>query len=285
MKFLIALSKIDRRVVYLLLALAVVVPMIVSFNVRFHVDRSTRDLFEAVDRIPPGGQPLMLVFDYDPQIMPELDPMATAILRHCFARGIRVVGVTTGAQGAALGERAMARAAAEHGKRIGEDYCYFGYKLFLSMIYFGENARRALPVDHYGRPFDSLPMMRGIRNYDDIPLVIDLAGSSILNSWIVYMGARYHVRLGAGVTAVMAPDFYQFLQTGQLAGQLSGMKGAAEYEQLVVERGYAPAKGLASRAMNAISASHLLLIALIVMGNVGYFAARRAKPKNPQGGA
>ena len=117
------------------------------------------------------------------------------------------------------------------------------------------------------------------------PLVIDLAGSSILNSWIVYMGARYHVRLGAGVTAVMAPDFYQFLQTGQLAGQLSGMKGAAEYEQLVVERGYAPAKGLASRAMNAISASHLLLIALIVMGNVGYFAARRAKPKNPQGGA
>ena len=70
-------------------------------------------------------------------------------------------------------------------------------------------------------------MMRNIRNYDDIPLIIDLAGSGIVNSWIVYAGARYHARLGSGVTAVMAPDNYQFLQTGQLVGQLGGMKGAA----------------------------------------------------------
>jgi hypothetical protein len=280
MEILKKFSKIDRRIVYLLLALAVIIPMIVSFNVRFYVDQSSQSLFDAVDRVPPNGRPVLLVFDYDPQIMPELDPMAIAILRHCFARNIRVVGMTTGAQGAALGERAMTKVAAEYDKKIGHDYCYFGYKIPLSMLYIGENAKKALPVDHYDRPFDSLPMMRGIRNYDDIPLVVDLAGSSILNNWIVYAGARYHVKLGAGVTAVMAPDFYQFLQTGQLVGQLSGMKGAAEYEQLIVDHGITKSKGLASRAMNAISISHLLLIALIILGNIGYFAARSGKKKN-----
>ena len=279
MEFLKKFSKLDRRVVYLLLTLAVVIPMIVSFNVRFYEDQSTKNLFEAVDRIPPNSQPLMLSFDYDPQIMAELDPMATAILRHCFAKNIRVVGLTLGAQGAALGERAMTKAAKEYGKKLGQDYCYFGYKISLVMLYMGESIKKSLPVDHYGTPFDSLPMMRNIRNYDDIPLIIDLAGSGIVNSWIVYAGARYHARLGSGVTAVMAPDNYQFLQTGQLVGQLGGMKGAAEYEQLVVDHGYTKSKGLASRAMNAITSVHLLVMALIILGNAAFFAARSRKRK------
>jgi hypothetical protein len=281
MEILKYFSKIDRRIVYLLLALAVIIPMIVSFNVRFYVDQSSQSLFDAVAKIPPNGQPLLLVFDYDPQIMPELDPMATAILRHCFARNIRVIGMTTGAQGAALGERAMSRVAGEYNKVNGKDYVYFGYRPVLVILYLGESTRKSFPTDHYGRPFDSLPMMKGIRNYDDIPLVVDLAGSTIANTWVVYAGARYKVKLGLGVTAVTAPDFYQFLQTGQLVGQLSGMKGAAEYEQLIVDHGMTKSKGLASRAMNAISISHLLLIALIVLGNIGYFAARFGKKKNP----
>jgi len=38
---------------------------------------------------------------------------------------------------------------------------------------------------------------------------------------------------------------------------------------------------MASKAMNAVSYSHLLIIALIVLGNIGYFAGRRMERKKP----
>ncbi len=73
----------------------------------------------------------------------------------------------------------------------------------------------------------------------------------------------------------MAPDNYPFLQTGQLVGQLGGMKGGAEYEQLIVDAGYYQKPGMASKAMSAIAYSHILIILLIVLGNIGYFVTRQ----------
>jgi hypothetical protein len=83
--------------------------------------------------------------------------------------------------------------------------------------------------------------------------------------------------VGAGLTAVMAPKYYPFLQTGQLSGLLSGMKGAAEYENLIYQKGYARSLGKAETGMNSQSMIHLLIIVLIVLGNIGYFFSRRKK--------
>ena len=74
-------------------------------------------------------------------------------------------------------------------------------------------------------------------------------------------------------TAVMAPEQYPFLDSGQLSGMLTGMKGAAEYEQLI------EAPGLGMPAMAGQSAAHLYIFLLIVLGNlsliVGWLQRRR----------
>ncbi len=275
------LGRLDRRVVYLLLTLAVILPLIFSINLRTHVDRSTLGLFNAIDRIEPNNKAVMISVDYSPDMSAELDPMTMAVLRHCFARNVRVILMSMYLQGAALAERAVAQAAEEFHKRPGTDYVMMGYRPGGAVIIMniGENIRKAFPADYYGTPFDSLPMMRNIRNYQDIPVVLTLASSGVVGSWVIYAGTRYKANIASGVTAVMAPDYYPFLQTGQLLGQLSGMKGAAEYEQLIVDKGYYPRKDMASRAMNAISSSHLLLIVLIIVGNIAYFASSRtARP-------
>lgn len=275
------LGRLDRRVVYLLLTLAVIIPLIFSINVRTHVDRSTLGLFNAIDRIEPNNKAVMISVDYSPDMAAELDPMAMAVLRHCFARNVRVIVMSMYLQGAALAERAVAQAAEEFNKKAGTDYVMMGYRPGGAVIIMniGENIRKAFPADYYDTPFDSLPMMRNIRNYQDIPVVLTLASSGVVGSWVIYAGTRYKANIASGVTAVMAPDYYPFLQTGQLIGQLSGMKGAAEYEQLIVDKGYYPRKDMASRAMNAISSSHLLLIVLIIVGNIAYFASARALGK------
>jgi hypothetical protein len=293
MNFLTRLGKLDRRWIFLLILATSIIPLLLSLQPRFFVDSPTRSLYDYIDGIEPGGRPLMISFDYDPQVAPELDPMARAILRHCFARGVGVVGLSFAPQGDAIGEAIITQMVREqNGMRrerckdtlaYGRDYCFFGFRPAgtIVMLLMGQDIHRALPADNYRNPIDSLPMMDRVRNYDDISIVMSLAGSSWTYSWIIFANTRFGAKVGAGQTAVMAPENYPFLQTGQLVGQLGGMKGAAEYEQLIADAGYYPKRDMASRAMNAVSFSHLMIIALIVLGNVGYFAGRRREGRKP----
>ena len=87
--------------------------------------------------------------------------------------------------------------------------------------------------------------------------------------WIDYAVSRYHKKVSAAVTAVMATSFYPFLASGQITGLLGGLKGAAEYEILIQK------PGMVQRGMDAQSVSHLVIILLVILGNAGYFLRRR----------
>ena len=74
--------------------------------------------------------------------------------------------------------------------------------------------------------------------------------------------SRFHVNLGSGTTAVGAPNFYPYVQSGQLVGLLGGLKGAAEYETLI------GAPGDATSGMDAQSIVHALIVVFILLGNL-----------------
>jgi hypothetical protein len=75
--------------------------------------------------------------------------------------------------------------------------------------------------------------------------------------------------LALGVTGVMAADYYPYLQSGQIFGLIPGIKGAAEYEALTRYKG----EGLKSIPYQ--TASHIIILAFIIISNIGYFASRR----------
>ncbi|MEW6753707.1 MAG: hypothetical protein AB1505_22410, partial [Candidatus Latescibacterota bacterium] len=68
-----------------------------------------------------------------------------------------------------------------------------------------------------------------------------------------------------------------FLQSGQLAGMIGGLAGAAEYEQLI---GHPAA---ATAGMLAQSVTHVIIVAFIVFGNAAYFATRRLQASRREG--
>ena len=96
-------------------------------------------------------------------------------------------------------------------------------------------------------------------------------------SWVGYAQNRFGVKVGAGCTAVSGADFYTYFQTGQFSGLMVGMKGAAEYEELVETNLNIKAKRKASEAMNSLTFAHLTIIAFIIIGNVAFFIQRRRK--------
>lgn len=268
------LLQIDRRWIFLGIGIAVVIPFFLPLGLPVVVTEPTQNLYDAVDIIEPNEQPLLLSIDYAPATLPELEPMAVAIMRHCFSKGIRVMIMTLNPAGYGLAERVMIQVAEEYGKEYGKDYVFLGFQPGISapILGMGVNIRNIFPEDAYGTPLIDIPMMTGVRNYDDIPLVITLAGWSAAEAWIYYAYQPFHQQVGAGVTAVMATDFYPYWNTGQLVGMLGGMRGAAEYEELIQQYGQG------ARGMDSQSVIHILIIVLIVVGNIAYFASGKKKP-------
>ncbi len=111
--------------------------------------------------------------------------------------------------------------------------------------------------------------MRGLKDVHNIGLVIEISGAAMTELWLQFLQGTYGTPLANAVTAVMAPGYYPYLDTKQLQGMLVGAKGAAEMEKLLGR------PGQATRIMNVQSWAHLLILALIVMGNLGYFMSRK----------
>jgi hypothetical protein len=122
-------------------------------------------------------------------------------------------------------------------------------------------------------------MMENIRNYDDVGLVMNFTGGSYYDYWVLFAYTPFKVPVATGITSVSVADIYPYLGSGQLIGMLAGMKAAAEYERLVKDK-YFPEKDIflrATQSLPALSASLIVIILFVILGNVSYFITRRKK--------
>ena len=124
-------------------------------------------------------------------------------------------------------------------------------------------------------------MMNGITSVQQMKLIINVsAGYPGVKEWVQYAATPYAtLHLVAGTTGVQAPLVYPYVPR-QLRGLLGAIKGAAEYEKLVIDTYGGPnpdpkyLEGL--RRMGPQLVAHLLIIMLIVVANFLYFADKRA---------
>lgn len=275
MSFWNKIDTLDRRWIYLLVAISVILPFILPVKLPIYVTPETQQLFDAVENLPDSSI-VMLTFDYYPSTIAETEPMSRVALHHLFRKNIRIVTVTTVPLGGpSMAEQVTREMAEQYGKVYGVDYVNLGYKAnYVAVLKgMGSSIEAIYPTDNLSTPLSELPLMNEVKNYDDIDFIYVVADNGIVDYWISIVNALYGTPVGCGVTAVMAPKFYAFISAGQMTGLLGGMKGAAEYELLLGQ----PAR--ATTGMDAQSLMHLLIIALVLLGNIGYFVGRRQKGK------
>jgi hypothetical protein len=267
------LQSIDRRYIFLFIGIAAFLPLIFPLGLPLGLTPSSQNLFRAVDSLKPGSV-VLLTFDYYPSTLPETEPMSYAALRHLFKKNIRVITVTTIPLGAlSVMEEVVKSVAAECHKEYGKDYVNLGYKYgyVAVMLGMGRKISDIFPQDNYDNKLEDLPLMREVKNYRDIDFIFVVSDNATVDYWVSLVNAQFGTPMGAGVTAVMAPKCYSYMQTKQLVGLLGGMKGAAEYEKLSQN------PGRATRGMDPQSIIHFLMIGFILLGNVGYFMSKRKK--------
>ena len=276
MNFFEKLSKLDRRWVFLILAIVVVGTLLIDVKTSMRITSEVQSVYDFMETLQPGDY-IQLSIDYDPGSMAEMHPMTYAILEQAFKKDIRVIITALSINGPGMAEQAMLdiidSAKILYGKDIvyGEDVAFLGYKPYpgIVILSMGQNYRISFPQDYYNTPVDSLPIMHNIVNYDDVKGIILITGTSGVDFWISYANGRYNVPLAVGLTGVMAADYYPYLKSGQIFGLMGGMLGAAEYEVL------AGKPGPAMEAMKVQVWAHIVIILFIIIGNIGYFVSRR----------
>ncbi len=266
MKFFKWLSKLDRKIIFLLVTLVVLIPLILKIPIPFEIGKPVQDAYNTIDSLS-AGSVIMVSIDYDATSAPECQPMIIAMLEHAFSKDLKVVLMGNIPTGLPLGQMALEQTAARHNKKYGVDYVNLGYRpgYVALIIGMGREIRDFFSADYQGVPVDSLPMMKNIHSYDDIQVLISFAHGVSVETWIAYAGGRFGQTILGGVTGVVAPDLYPYLQSGQLSGLVGGLKGASEYESLIGRA------GMASLGMPAQSIAHILIILLIVIGSIAGF--------------
>ena len=174
MKIIDKLAKIDRRIIYLILAVVVILPMIFPSVLRVRVMPPVEKLFHAVDNVP-KEKALIIDFDYAPQTAPELEPMGFALLRHAFRKRTKVLILSLYVQMLGLAQNALTEVIEEFNSVAetntdsiiyGRDYVFLGWvpPPIIPILGMGESITNVYQVDYYGNRTDTLPLMKEIKN-------------------------------------------------------------------------------------------------------------------------
>jgi hypothetical protein len=269
------LEYVDRRWLFLMMAAAIVVPLLVPVPLPIQVTGMVRDLYQSIEDLPEGSVVLVSV-DYDPTGRPELEPFHVALFHQLARKDLRMVIVSLWPAAPPITEAVIQQVGLEtdYGMEYGVDYVHLGFKEGRQIVMesMGRSLRQTFPVDRNRTPVAEIPLMQEVDKYDDFAMLINIsAGSPGVKEYVQVVQSQYGIAMTGACTAVSGPDYVPYYDSGQMLGLAAGMKGAAEYEQLVGR------PGTATSGMVAQSASHLLLVAFIVFGNVTFFLARRRR--------
>ena len=283
------LVTIDRRIVYLLIAIGTILPILIPIGFPVSTTPPVEGLFNKIESLGPDDT-VLISFDYGPTTAPENTPMAEGALRHCFSRRIKVIVIALfPIGGVTMAGEALDNIASEFPHlREGIDCVNLGYKdgAQAAMKQMGVNIANVFPRSQAGQLLEEIPMMQNIQSYADIALVISFSTGIIGEYWANLVNAQFGTPVAVGCTAVSAPKYYAFLDSGQMLGLLGGLKGASEYERLIIdqypnlrETYLRPGLYTAMKGMDAQTVDHAIIMVFIIFGNIVYFLIRRRDKK------
>ncbi len=270
------LQRIDPRVLYVLLILSIVIPLFLPrLTLPVIPSQQSVAFYDTVQGLPRNK---LVIVDgwWSPSTRGENQWQARAILTHLMQRGLHFAILSFDPKNNQLTQDLVDRLAPRYHYVYGRDYVNWGYRPSQAFPQIVKGLSTDVPgtiqKDWKGTPLTRIPVMRGIRNSADIAAVVEITPSGSAGTWIgLFPVGPGKVPLLFAPTAVMAPTYYPYIDSHTIAGMLTGIKGAADYEQLTGVHAFG------TRAMGALSLIYALIILFVVLGNVGYYAARAAE--------
>jgi hypothetical protein len=281
-----ALNNLDRRILYLLLAIVIAIPLLAPAVTKPlpkpAITAFTQSYYDTIEKVaadPAAKEKLVIVScNFASGTLAENLSQCEATIRHLMMRKLKfaIFGFSD-PQGRELGQQAVDKLAKEYDYQYGRDYVNWGYRPSGAAVALIKTAVNDLPgamgKDIRGMALGEVECMKGIKGVNDVSLICEFASAQTLPTWIQFFqrAGKAPIPTLYGPTSVMATEAVPYTESGQLQGMLIGLKGASEYELLLQKEGFA------TSASASLSLSHLLILVLIALGNVGMFMERKQR--------
>jgi len=269
MNILKILNNIDSRIIYLLLAVAVILPMLLEIQLPIEPDEYAKTAHKAIEKtFNEKDKKILLSFDYGPSTEPELGPMSFAIMKQVLLSGNEVHLSALFPTGMGMMTQTINKIKSDSelqdlGINLNENIFELGYAPG------GEAVIKGMLSDIPKIFPEAKNKVKNLCDYDFI--VSFSAGSPGSKEWVQFAGDQSatqcdgkKIKVTTGVTAVQVTELLPYVNSGQLQGILAGLSGAASYESL--NGVYGPA----SKNMTPQSFAHILIVILIIIGNITY---------------
>lgn len=260
------LASLDRRIIYLILLLSVIIPLLAPMGLPIKPSESVKASFQAYEELPEGAIVLMSI-DYGPSTAVELEPMALAACDQLMKHNQKVAFMALYPEGQALTNRLIRLIKERYPDKVyGEDFVNLGYKAGNEAVplKMGLDFRAQFPADTRGKALSEIPMLKNVTQLQQFALVATYSAG--------FPGALEHIRITAseygmplivGATAVQTPQYFPYYASGQVVGLIGGLRGAAEYEKLAGAK-----DGTATGGMEAQSIAHFTVAGFIILSNI-----------------
>ncbi|MDP2859374.1 MAG: hypothetical protein Q8P50_15560 [Bacillota bacterium] len=268
------ISGVDRRIIYILLFITIMLPQFIPVVIPIKVDPLTVGLYNKIETMKPGDVAL-ISNEFSAVMYSEMTPVLHAITTHLFRKGARVIMMATSADGALFNQEVC-------DKLLPKDYLYgrnivnfgfvAGYEAAVASLV--KDVPKTFPADMKGTQTAAMEVLKGVKTIDDIALVIQLTGGGLGPLlWVRQVNIPFKTPFASVVSSSMLPSAIPYYQAGQMIALLNGLKGGAEYELLIKVPGKATA-GMAGQSLG-----HLFFVLAAIVANVAYFAKRASTPK------
>jgi hypothetical protein len=274
------LQRIDRRWIFLVMGLAIVIPLYVPLGLPIKPRPMTKAAFNAVEELHTGDV-VLVSMDLDPASTAELEPYYRAVILQLKRKGVKLAFTTLWYQAPPLVERWLRDTVDvpttpdDRAYVRNQDYVYLGFREGKQNIILGMAAD--LPHVFGGKTDDGkalaeIPWMKNIHGLADFKLLVLVsAGAPGAKEYVQFAQNRYNLKMVAVTTAVSVTDLAPYYQAGQLLGVVAGLAGSAEYEVMVGH----PSIGV--EGADGLNTGHGVVIVAIILGNIAFFAGRRRR--------
>ena len=268
------LKMISRRTVFLVLALALAISTVITNLEQVQkinrailaksISNISDQAFRFIDSLPEGSI-VLLSGDYSPSTKVECDPITISFLRQAFTKNLYVITIGLWPDGAQIVTDLTRAVAQQYNKIEDRDFVIGGYVVgtYVAMEKMATDIYQAIPQ----LKRSPAPFLKRVKTINDISLVFSVSAGDMLMYYIKITRSRYGVPVSGGCTAVVAPEMYPYILSGQLTGLFAGLKGAADYEILMFKR-YDVPTGDAVKLMFTQSVIHFLIILFVLIGNI-----------------
>ncbi len=263
----------QRKVMMLTFILLVAAPFIRPMSLPVPITQATRMFYDEIQNIQPGDI-IVVDFNFAASNWGEMGAGSIALLKQLAAKrattDFKVVFLTTMESGPYMLQRSLDAVGGWSALNLGE---YGENWVSLGFMAGGEPMTAAMAsnfnsiyrTDDQGTPVEELPLMTRISTVEDVSMVIHFNMGGDSDKYRKQWGVPFGVKVLQIVQGIHVPTLAMYLSAGQVQGYIGSIRGAAEYELLTGR----PGEAIVST--DALSMSHLMVVAVIVAGNLAYF--------------